>query len=179
MVIFWWLKKIVRSLKVIKCLVTKLCQGYETGEKIFVALSRGTSVQVVGFPASHCSPVIFSSHEDTHTENTCQFLKLCENQIISKNSGIIFYHKVYIFLKVSEYGDFLVCIFPYSPVFGLNTENYRENLRIQSIYGKIRTRKTPNTDTFHALLLTRKCQKVWQFFHCGLINSFMTEFSII
>ena len=156
-----------------------MCRGYETGEKIFVTVSRDTSVQVVGFPASHSSPVIFSSHEDTYTENICQFLKLCENQIISKNYGIIFYHKVYIFLKVSGYGDFLVRIFPYSPVFGLNTENYRENLRIQSKYGKIRTRKTQNTDTFHAVLLTRKCQKVWQFFHCDLINSFMTEFSII
>ena len=31
----------------------------------------------------------------------------------------------------------------YFPVFGLNTEIYAANLRIQSEYGKIRTRKKP------------------------------------
>ena len=35
--------------------------------------------------------------------------------------------------------------------FGLNTEIYRVNLCSQSKYGKMRTRKTPNTDTFHAV----------------------------
>ena len=33
---------------------------------------------------------------------------------------------------------------PYFPAFGLNTDIYRVNLRIQSACGKIRTRKTPN-----------------------------------
>ena len=36
--------------------------------------------------------------------------------------------------------------------FGLNTENYSVNFRIQSEYGKIRTRKISNTNTFHAAL---------------------------
>ena len=40
--------------------------------------------------------------------------------------------------KVPRYGAFSS---PYFPVFGLNTEIYRVNLRIQSKYGKIRTRK--------------------------------------
>ena len=35
--------------------------------------------------------------------------------------------------------------------FGLNTEIYRVNLFSQSKCGKMRTRKTPNTDTFHAV----------------------------
>ena len=35
---------------------------------------------------------------------------------------------------------------PYFPEFGLNTE--KVSTRIQSKYGKIRTRVTPNTDTF-------------------------------
>ena len=35
--------------------------------------------------------------------------------------------------------------------FGLNTEIYRVNLCSQSKYGKMRTRKTPNMDTFHAV----------------------------
>ena len=39
--------------------------------------------------------------------------------------------------KVSNYG---VISGPYFPVFGLNTEIYEENLRIQSEYRKIRTR---------------------------------------
>ena len=53
------------------------------------------------------------------------------------------------------------------PAFGLNTERYivyRESLRIQSEYSKMWNRITPNTDTFHALLViigagykTKKC----------------------
>ena len=38
----------------------------------------------------------------------------------------------------------------YFPAFGLNTETYRVNLRIESKWGKIWTRKTLNTDTFYA-----------------------------
>ena len=38
---------------------------------------------------------------------------------------------------------------PHFPTFGLNTEIYFVNLRIQTECGKIRTRKTPNTDTFY------------------------------
>ena len=40
---------------------------------------------------------------------------------------------------------------PYFPAFGLNTERYSVSLRIQSECGKIRTKKTPNTDTFNAM----------------------------
>ena len=40
---------------------------------------------------------------------------------------------------------------PYFPAFGLNTEIYGVSLCIQSKCGKIRTRITPNTDTFHAV----------------------------
>ena len=36
--------------------------------------------------------------------------------------------------------------------FGLNTETYKASLRIQSKCGKIRTRKTPNTDTFNSVI---------------------------
>ena len=39
----------------------------------------------------------------------------------------------------------------YFPAFGLNTGRYRVSLRIPSECGKIRTRKSPNTDTFHAV----------------------------
>ena len=43
---------------------------------------------------------------------------------------------------------------PYSPSFGLNTERYSVS---QSECGKIRTRKTPNTDTFHPVWP----EKIW------------------
>ena len=41
---------------------------------------------------------------------------------------------------------------PYFPVFGLNAEIYPVNPRIQSKYGKIRTKKTPYLDKFYAVL---------------------------
>ena len=41
---------------------------------------------------------------------------------------------------------------PYFSAFGLNTERYGLSLLIQSECGKIRTRKTWNTDIFHAVL---------------------------
>ena len=40
---------------------------------------------------------------------------------------------------------------PYSPAVGLNTERYGVCRRIQSECEKMRTRITPNTDTFHAV----------------------------
>ena len=42
---------------------------------------------------------------------------------------------------------------PYFPAFGLNTERFRISLRIQSKCGKIRSRITANTDTFHAVYI--------------------------
>ena len=53
---------------------------------------------------------------------------------------------------------------PCFPALGLNTERNGVSLRIQSKYGKIRTRKTPNTDTFHAVLLISA--KYENFFIC-------------
>ena len=40
---------------------------------------------------------------------------------------------------------------PYFPPFGLNTARYEVSLSIQCKCGKIRTKITPNTDTFHVL----------------------------
>ena len=40
---------------------------------------------------------------------------------------------------------------PYFPAFGLNTERYSVSLCIQSECEKIRTRITPNSDTFYAV----------------------------
>ena len=49
-----------------------------------------------------------------------------------------------------------ICSFsgPCFPASGLNTETYGVNLHIQSKCGKIRTRKTANTDTFHVVTFT-------------------------
>ena len=41
---------------------------------------------------------------------------------------------------------------PHFPAFGLNTERYGVSLRIQSECGKMRTRITLHTYTFHAVL---------------------------
>ena len=41
---------------------------------------------------------------------------------------------------------------PYSPTVGLNTEKYSVSLRTHSEWGKIRTSKTPNTNTFHTFI---------------------------
>ena len=49
------------------------------------------------------------------------------------------------------------------PEFGLNTEVYFVNLRIQSECGKIRTIKTLNMDTFHAVCVTYKSMQSHQF----------------
>ena len=60
--------------------------------------------------------------------------------------------------KVSVFGVILVRIFPHSDrmrkirTSGLNSERYSTYLRIQSECGKIRTRITPNRDTFYAVL---------------------------
>ena len=42
---------------------------------------------------------------------------------------------------------------PHFPTFGLNTDRYSVSLRIQSKCGKIRTRITPNADTFYVELI--------------------------
>ena len=42
------------------------------------------------------------------------------------------------------------------PVFGLNTGRYEVSLDIQFECRKIRTKKSPNTDTFHAVGVKRK-----------------------
>ena len=47
---------------------------------------------------------------------------------------------------------------PYLPAFRLNTERYSVSLRIQSKCGKIWTKITPNTDTFHTVHIAQTCE---------------------
>ena len=61
-------------------------------------------------------------------------------------------------VRIRSYSD------PYFPAFGMNTQIYEESLRIQYESGKVQTRITPNTDTFHAVQLCRKLYQVpWCF----------------
>ena len=62
---------------------------------------------------------------------------------------------------------------PHFPAFGLNMERYSVSLRIQSEYGKMRTRTTPNTDTFYAVFgLTMFC---WHIEMEKLIKDIVSE----
>ena len=44
---------------------------------------------------------------------------------------------------------------PHFPAFGLNMERYGVSLHIQTKCGKLRTRITPNTDTFYVAIVSR------------------------
>ena len=50
---------------------------------------------------------------------------------------------------------------PYFPAFGLNTEIYSVSVHIQSEWGKIRTRETPNTNAFHAANWSEKSSQIY------------------
>ena len=54
---------------------------------------------------------------------------------------------------------------PYFPVFRLNMKIDFVNLFIPSKGGKIRTRKTPNKDTFHTMLMKHGKKLVNTFIH--------------
>ena len=82
-------------------------------------------------------PSIFSVVE----ENKPGYLGLNE---ASKKTKRIYFHCV----KTVRIWSFSG---PYFPAFALNMETCKVNLRIQSECGKIRTRETPNTYTFHAV----------------------------
>ena len=58
---------------------------------------------------------------------------------------------------------------PYYLAFGLNAERYSISLPNQSECGKIRTRITPNTDTFH-LLYETLCEIWYHLFNFNLKN---------
>ena len=55
----------------------------------------------------------------------------------------------------------------YFLAFGLNTERYSVSLPIRYKYGKIRTRITPNTDTFYAVFNTSALQETLKHFSMG------------
>ena len=56
---------------------------------------------------------------------------------------------------------------PYFPAFGQNTEKYGVSVRIESEDGKIRFRKTPNTDNFQAVEMVRLLS-MWSFIQISM-----------
>ena len=63
---------------------------------------------------------------------------------------------IYTSWKVSVFGVFLVLVFPHSDWIRRETVS----LRIQSKCGKIQTRKTSNTDTFHVMIYLLKTSEI-------------------
>ena len=64
------------------------------------------------------------------------------------------YHKIVTYLTMEHYVKSVrIRSFsgPYFPAFGLNTDFYSVNLRIKSECEKMRSRKSPNTDTFQSV----------------------------
>ena len=59
---------------------------------------------------------------------------------------------------------------PYFPTFRTNTERYGLSLQIQSECGKIWTRKTPNRDTSHPMIVLDNLLEV---FGCFIITDFV------
>ena len=59
------------------------------------------------------------------------------------------------FSRIRTRSYFGPLFFPHSPAFGLNTERYSVySVRMQENEGKMRTRITPNTDTFYAVYIS-------------------------
>ena len=54
----------------------------------------------------------------------------------------------------------------YFPSFRLNTERYSVYIRIKSECGKIRTRKTPNRNTFHEVTISSHFMKSGEYYYC-------------
>ena len=63
---------------------------------------------------------------------------------------------------------------PYFPAFGLNKERYGVSFRIQFSCGKIRTKITPNTTTFYAVVFFRIRTKYGKI-HTG---TFLTQWTV-
>ena len=59
--------------------------------------------------------------------------------------------KTFIIVKIA--GFYQSCSGPYFSIFRLSTERYGVSLGFQSEWGKMLTRITPNTDTFHAVTI--------------------------
>ena len=122
-----------------------------------------TSVISIVYEFETCFLLLHNSHIQSYSSDIKVIKHLHSNR--RKASVFHFYqlhcqklHVVYSYHKSKNKNimrrTFLICFIdlsfsdPYFLAFGLNTEIYRANLRIQSESGKIWTRKTQNRVTF-------------------------------
>ena len=95
-----------------------------------------------------------TKHINMELFNSCVRKILVCQFCLSRLQKFIFLKGYHPLISVRPHSVKSVCIRsfsgPHFPAFRLNTKRYSASLRIQSECGKIRTRKTPNMDTFHA-----------------------------
>ena len=97
----------------------------------------------------------------------------CNTSVISNRSMILITERDKLnhclkSVRIRSFSD------PFFPASGLNKKRFGASLRIQAECGKIRTRKTPNTDIFHAVNLKVKRKRSSFFFFLRLPFSFWT-----
>ena len=107
-----------------------------------------------------------NSQENTCSEKTLTQVFFCEFCEISRNT---FFHRTPLVAASGKLNFLLMiltfihcvksvrirsCSGPHFSAFELNTEKYSVTLGIHSEYGEVRTKITPNTDTFHAVIFT-------------------------
>ena len=135
-----------------------MCHISDHESRISLFLDTNASIQKKNWPTSHFflrsnfSQIIQSCMEKSFSKVFYQTLKL-----------ILLCAKINTTRKMSVFGIFSGLYFP---AFGMNKEIYKVNLRIQSECGKMHTRKTPNTDNFHAVQRwTKHGSRKLQLFH--------------
>ena len=88
----------------------------------------------------HCNIVGINMKQNQHDSRVlCTFVPNKSNGQLLNIPLTIHYLKS---ARIRSYSD------PNFPAFGQNTKRYEVSLRIQPEYGEMRTRITPNTDTF-------------------------------
>ena len=117
-------------------------------------------VAVAETVVGRCSIKKFTKFCKTHRKSTCVrvhfSIKLQSSRVIEIHKSKCKTHKclnVYHCVKSVRIRSFSG---PNFPAYGQNTERYILSLRIQSERSKIQTRKTLNTDNFHAVYSTTK-----------------------
>ena len=97
--------------------------------------------------------ILTSAMKELRHCQTSLMKRLCEYNYFRKN----FHHRHLTRSQLTEINHYVKSVLiwsfsgPYIPTFGLTTERFSASLCIKSKCGKVRTRKIPNTDTFHAV----------------------------
>ena len=101
----------------------------------------------------HCLKMKFSI---TDFFSKCD--EICTEEILNRKLRFLaqFFFKILSVFCCAKSVRIWSCSGPHFPAFGLNTETYEISLRTQSELGKMRTRITLSTDTFHEVLTIGK-----------------------